>query len=180
MVLHQEDYFLLYFELKHWQWFLLLIGLSQVPVIAAVIVAGWLIVLGVRGKHTLPDRRYFNAVQLAISFLTVLSLGILFIAVQQGLLGSPDMQILGNHSSAFNLNWYQDRSSIVLPTATVISVPIMVYRILMLAWSLWLAVSLLNWWRWGWGCFSNDGLWKKTEQKKHPPLPVKGKDSVKE
>ena len=166
--------------LKHWQWFLLLIGLSQVPVVAAVFVAGWLIVLGVRGKHTLSGRRYFNAVQLAIGLLTLLSLGILFVAVQQGLLGSPDMQISGNHSSAFNLNWYQDRTSTVLPTATVISVPIFVYRILMLAWSLWLAVSLLNWLKWGWGCFSSDGLWKKTEQKKHPPLQAKGKDSAKE
>jgi hypothetical protein len=37
----------------------------------------------------------------------------------------------------------------------------MAYRILMLLWSLWLAVSLLNWLKWGWTCFSGDGLWKK-------------------
>ena len=41
----------------------------------------------------------------------MVSLGMLFLAVEQGLLGSPDMQIIGNQSSAFNLNWYQDRSS---------------------------------------------------------------------
>jgi hypothetical protein len=71
------------------------------------------------------------------------------------------MQITGNQSSAFLLNWYQDRSLSTLSTATVVSVPLMVYRLLMLAWALWLAVSLLNWLKWGWVCFSSNGLWKK-------------------
>ena len=35
----------------------------------------------------------------------------------------------------------------------------------MLAWALWLANSLLNWLRWGWGCFSADGLWRKSPQR---------------
>jgi hypothetical protein len=72
------------------------------------------------------------------------------------------MQITGNQSSAVNLNWYQDRSLSTLPIATLISVPLMAYRLLMLAWSLWLAVSLLNWLKWGWGCFSSNGYWNKT------------------
>ncbi|MDA1342985.1 MAG: hypothetical protein O2966_03750 [Proteobacteria bacterium] len=38
-------------------------------------------------------------------------------AVEQGLLGgSPDMQITGNQSSAFDLNWYQDRSLSLPPS----------------------------------------------------------------
>jgi hypothetical protein len=36
-----------------------------------------------------------------------------------------------------------------------------VYRILMLLWALWLAHSLLKWLRWGWGCFSEGGLWRR-------------------
>jgi hypothetical protein len=37
----------------------------------------------------------------------------------------------------------------------------------MLAWSLWLAVSLLNWLKWGWRCFSSQHLWlPKTEKVK--------------
>jgi len=77
------------------------------------------------------------------------------------LLGSPDMQIIGNQSSAFDLNWYQDRSSPTLPIATLVSVPLIAYRLLMLVWSLWLAVALLNWLKWGWECFSTNGLWRK-------------------
>jgi hypothetical protein len=89
----------------------------------------------------------------------------LFLAVEHGLLGSPENRLPAT-SSAFNLNWYQDRSSPLLPTATLISVPLIVYRLLMLAWSLWLAVSLLNWLKWGWECFSSNGLWNKTVKKK--------------
>jgi len=145
--------------LKHWQWFLLLLGLSQIAIEAAGLVIGWLMLLGWRKQAADIESRYFNLLQVAIAGLTLLALGLLFLAVEQGLLGSPEMQITGNQSSAFNLNWYQDRSAATLPVATVISVPLIVYRLLMLAWSLWLAVSLLNWLKWGWSCFSSGRLW---------------------
>jgi hypothetical protein len=147
--------------LKNWQWFLLLIGLSQVPMDAAFIVVGWLIVLGWRVNLAIEQPRYFNLLQVGIGVLTLVSLGVLFSAVAQGLLSSPDMQITGNHSTAYLLNWYQDRSVSTLPSATVISLPLIVYRLLMLAWALWLASALLNWLKWGWGCFSSNGLWRK-------------------
>ncbi len=151
--------------LKTRQWFLLLVGLSQVPMASAGIVIAWLMLLGWRANQSVKDLRYFNALQIIIGGLTVLSLSVLFAAVAQGLLNSPDMQITGNQSSALWLNWYQDRSQAILPTATVISVPLLVYRLLMLAWALWLAVSLLNWLKWGWGCFSSNGLWHKASVK---------------
>ena len=146
--------------LKSRHWFLLLVGLSQIPLASAGIVIAWLMLLGWRATQT-GQWRFFNVLQMSIGGLTVLALGVLFTAVAQGLLSSPDMQITGNQSSAFLLNWYQDRSLPILPTATVISMPLIVYRLLMLAWALWLAVSLLNWLKWGWGCFSSNGLWNK-------------------
>jgi len=152
--------------LKNWQWFLLLLGLSQIPVESAAVVVAWLMLLGWRAKQPIARASYFNALQLALGALTLVSLALLFIAVKQGLLGSPDMQINGNQSTAYNLNWYQDRSPALLPTATVISAPLTVYRIAMLAWSLWLAVSLLSWLKWGWTCFSTNGLWRKLPAKK--------------
>jgi len=151
--------------LKTRQWFLLLVGLSQIPLQSAGIVIAWLMLLGWRKTQQASGLRYFNALQVIIGGLTVVSLGLLFLAVEHGLLGSPDMQIIGNQSSAFNLNWYQDRSPATLPTATLISVPLIVYRVLMLLWSLWLAVSLLNWLKWGWACFSSNGLWHKAVAK---------------
>lgn len=152
--------------LKNWHWFLLLVGLSQVPMVLSLTVVAWVILLGWRSDKSAVDVGYFNALQVFIGVLTLISLGVLFFAVAQGLLNSPDMQIAGNQSTPFSLNWYQDRSSSVLPTASLISVPVTAYRLLMLAWSLWLAVSLLNWLKWGWSCFSSNGLWDKTRAKK--------------
>ncbi len=40
--------------LKSWQWFLLLIGLSQIPLASAGIVIAWLMLLGWRKTHRLP------------------------------------------------------------------------------------------------------------------------------
>lgn len=147
--------------LQHWQWFLLLLGLSQIPIFAGAIVVAWLMIFGIRKKQPFTSPGLFNFMQFVIGILTIIALSLLFFAIQQGLLGSPSKQITGNQSTAFNLNWYQDRSSEQLPIAQVISLPIFVYRLLMLAWSLWLAVALLNWLKWGWSCFASGGLWKK-------------------
>ncbi|NOQ16963.1 MAG: hypothetical protein GQ581_07880 [Methyloprofundus sp.] len=149
--------------LKNWQWFLLLIGLSQIPISIAFVVVAWLLALGLRKKNQLTNVNYFNFSQIVLVLLTFGSLAILFIAVKHGLLGTPDMQIVGNRSSAFALNWYQDRSAEILPTASVISIPLMSYRIMMLLWSLWLAIAVLNWLQWGWSCFATGGLWKKSK-----------------
>ncbi len=165
--------------LKHWQWFLLLIGLSQIDIEAAAVVIGWLMLLGWRGKTTDLAPRFFNLLQAAIVGLTLVALSLLFLAVEQGLLGSPEMQITGNQSTAFDLNWYQDRSLSTLPVATVISVPLLVYRLLMLVWSLWLAVSLVKWLRWGWGCFSSQHLWlPKTKKKQAESEPVNAENQA--
>jgi hypothetical protein len=156
--------------LKTWHWFLLLIGLSQVSLESASVVIAWLMLLGWRESQT-TDNRYFNSLQVSLVLLSLLSLSILFSAVAQGLLSSPDMRITGNQSSAFLLNWYADRAESQLQAATIISLPILCYRLLMLAWSLWLAIFLLDQLRWAWQCFSKQALWHKP-----PPSPPVEKD----
>ncbi|MDX9767089.1 MAG: hypothetical protein RBT51_07100 [Ectothiorhodospiraceae bacterium] len=152
--------------LAFWQWLLLGIGLSQVHVVMGAVVVGWLLALGTR-KRLQPDigDALFNLIQLGLGLLTVVALVLLFVAVQQGLLGYPDMQIAGNGSSAWQLNWYLDRSAGELPQAWVLSVPLLAYRIAMLAWALWLAAALLGWLRWGWNCYASGGLWRRIERK---------------
>ena len=70
------------------------------------------------------------------------------------------MQIRGNGSTRELLRWYQDRSAPELPTAFALSVPMLVYRLAMLAWALWLAHALLGWLRFGWESFGTGGLWR--------------------
>ena len=158
--------------LKGMQWALLMIGLSQIPIAGAAIVAGWLFALALRSR--IPQGwsvRRFNLVQVVLALWTVIALATLCGAVAQGLLGEPDMQIAGNGSSAHQLRWYQDRFETTLPQAWVLSVSIWFYRGLMLLWSLWLANSLLNWLRWGWSQYSLGGLWRRKPLVTAPAAP---------
>jgi hypothetical protein len=147
--------------LKTRHWLLLLMGLSQIEVAGALTVVGWLFALAwrERGGRDLSDRG-FKILQVGLVLLTLLALANLFRAVQMGLLGLPDMQIAGNQSDAWNLNWYLDRSDAILSKPWAVSAPLWSYRLLMLAWALWLAYALLDWLRWGWNCYSRDGLWR--------------------
>ncbi|WP_295436652.1 hypothetical protein [uncultured Thiodictyon sp.] len=145
--------------LKTHDWLLLGIGLSLAQIWVLVLVAGWLLALGLRRQlPTQTPRRRFNLVQVALAVLTVAAGAGLIGAVSQGLLGAPAMQIMGNGSGNGLLQWYQDRTTGPLPPIWVISVPIWVYRALMLAWALWLALRLLSWLRWGWDGFSRPVL----------------------
>jgi hypothetical protein len=49
----------------------------------------------------------------------------------------------------------------VLPTASAWSVPLWIYKALILAWALWLSFALLRWLPWVWRCFSSQGYWRQ-------------------
>lgn len=168
--------------LKTRHWILLGIGLSQVHIVTAFVAVGWLLTLGYREKHggRIENNDAFDAVQVILAILTFVALLALFHAIQRGLLGHPDMQIAGNGSNSYTLKWYQDRSWSILPQAWVLSVPLMVYRLAMLAWALWLAFALIKWLRWGWDCFSKDGLWRSVQHEKKKKRKVKKSKPVKD
>ena len=147
--------------LRSWHWLLLGIGLTQVPLWAGALVAGWLLALAWRGEHGVAVRgRWFDLVQLALAIWTLAALAVLLYSIQQGLLGLPEMQVAGHGSTAHELRWYQDRAEATLPRSGVLSVPLLAYRAVMLAWALWLALALLRWLRWGWAQFSRGELWR--------------------
>jgi hypothetical protein len=153
--------------LKTHDWLLLGIGLSLAQIWVLVLVAGWLLALGLRRQlPTQTPRRRFNLVQVALAVLTVAAGAGLIGAVSQGLLGAPAMQIMGNGSTGTLLNWYQDRGGPTLPEVWAFSVPMWIYRALMLAWALWLAFRLLDWLRWGWAGFSSPQLWREGQRAK--------------
>lgn len=158
-----------YTPLSTLKWVLLALGLSQVPVAAIGFVFGWLLFLGWREKSDNLSAGWFNLRQLAIVGVTGVALIILGVSVYGGLLGQPEMQVRGNGSYASLLRWFQDRTTTEYPGALVFSVPMLVYRGAMLAWSLWMALSLLSWLKWGWKAFSTGGLWKSVPRP--PPAP---------
>jgi hypothetical protein len=166
--------------LRSYQWFLLLVGLTQAPWLTAAIVVGWFLALGCR-RHfgdAYASNRWFNVGQVVLVLLTLAAIVGLFWAVENGLLGYPEMQVAGNGSDPWNLRWYQDRTQAALPGAWIVSVPMVVYRVLMLAWALWLAYSLLKWLRWAWECYSDHGYWRKLALwRKRPASAPKGEPS---
>jgi hypothetical protein len=156
--------------LRWGHWLLLGLGLSPVPMVAAAVVAGWILLLGWRGERPAPEMPpwKFDLRQLFLAAWTVVALIVLAVSIHGGLLGTPDMQVSGNASGATTLRWFQDRVDGQLPRAWVLSVPIVLYRVAMLAWALWLALSMMKWLRWGWRAFSIGGLWRKA-----PPRPMR-------
>jgi hypothetical protein len=148
------------------QWVLLSLGLTQVHLLVAVAVAGWLLVLGWRRDPRLVERGrvhdvVFDLVQLIVIGSTLVGLGGLIDAIQGGLLGAPDMQVRGNGSSTQLLRWFVDRTSSSVPVATSWSVPLTVWRVVMLAWSFWLVRSLLRWLRDGFAAFGEGGYYRE-------------------
>jgi hypothetical protein len=158
------------------QWLLLGLGITQIPTFAAIIVVLWLLALGFRKKRGGPENALaYNFTQFFLVILTFAALVSLYTAIEKGLLGIPHMQIAGNGSSNYSLNWTQDRVENLMPQPFALALHQGVYHFLMLIWALWLAFSLLKWLRWGWNCFSGQGLWKKIRLRKRkvgqpPPL----------
>jgi len=140
-------------------WFLLSLGLTQVPLWSTLVIAGWLLVLGLRRTRPPAHSGAFDGLQILITAWTLAAAVLLFWAIEHGLLGLPDMQVTGNGSTSGTLEWYLDRSDGTLPRPWVLSVPLLVYRVAMLAWALWLAAAMVRWLRWGWECFNTGGIW---------------------
>ncbi len=168
--------------LKLHHWVLLSLGLTQVPVAVAALVAGWLLVLGwrtrplwtVRGR--VPDV-VFGFFQLLLIGWTIAAIVGLGVSIHEGLVGNPDMQIAGNGSSGTSLRWYADRTTSTLPLASAWSVPLLAYRVAMLAWSFWLALALLRWLKEGFRAFGAGGYYREpwhTPPKRKPGSPASG------
>ncbi|HYS77870.1 MAG TPA: hypothetical protein VEO94_03465 [Candidatus Dormibacteraeota bacterium] len=154
-------------------WFLLSLGLTQVPVWIPIVIAAWLFGLGWRReKGATASDAGFDLVQLLLAALSLGALAGLFWSITRGLLGLPEMQISGNGSSSGDLRWYLDRTEDAMPRPWVVSLPLYCYRLAMLAWALWLAQALLRWLKWGWGCFTEGGFWRPLRRKRPAAPPV--------
>ncbi len=157
-------------------WFLLGLGLAQSSLFNAAVLGGWFFLLaarrrvapvggGLQGAAEPPlfhlGPRSWNVMQVLIALWTLAAVLVLLETVRVGLLGYPDMMILGNGSDANNLRWYQDRYADQAQPGWVLSMPVLGYRLLMLLWALWLAASVLKWVRWAWESISWGGLWQR-------------------
>lgn len=157
------------------EWMLLSLGLTQVPVVLALLVVAWLFLLrwrGAEGYQQLPSWAY-NLCQSGLIFLTLLSIGIFIGIASSGLLGDPEMYIVGNGSSDSRLVWYAARTPVDLPQPGYASISVWWYRLAMLLWALWLAAALVRWLRLGWKNSSKGGHFRKSPPRAKVALPPK-------
>lgn len=154
-----------------WQWLLLGLGLTQVGAFEALTVVGFFFALAWRAQSRELRWWKHDLVQLALLFWAMVFMSALFYAVRQGLLVQPDMQVAGAGSHQGSLQWYVDDAGTSLPTPTVFSVPLWIYRVLMLVWSLWLARQLVRWAPWAFRAWSSGAVWKRRPSRSGPTAP---------
>lgn len=157
-------------------WLILALGVAPVSLWALAVLAGWFGVLEARsrwGGHA--GRRWLRiAVQLGLVLWTLFAIGALLDVLRTGLLGYPDLLVAGPGSSSHLLSWTADRFGDRTASAWVFSAPVWLYRVLMLAWALWLAASLLKWVAWAWRCFSEGGAWPEKAEAVAEPATKQG------
>lgn len=150
--------------LRTTEWLLLGLGLSTLSWSVLVTVAAWLFAMRWRerwrGAHRVT-RWQFNLLQCALAVLTLVAVATLILSgVRYGLLASPDMGVAGPGSGDHTFGWFLDRTASALPRPVVYSLPLWVYRAIMFAWALWVALALARWLRFAWRAWSSGGFWR--------------------
>ncbi|MEO7916943.1 MAG: hypothetical protein ABIR16_04815 [Dokdonella sp.] len=145
---------------------LLVLGFSTYAWLPMLLVIVWLVAIDWREKRGAGlDHSAFNLVQIGLAVLTLAAMFALLAGIRSGLLGSPDMMVSGSQSYGNALHWFADRSDVTLPQASVITLPIWIYRTAMLLWALWLAWAVTGWLRRAFAAWSNGGIWRVIPRK---------------
>ena len=156
--------------LRFHQWLLLVLGFSTFSWLALLVVVAWLFALDWRARTAPAANWKFNLAQLGLVGLTLVSLACLFESIRNGLLGRPDMMVSGGGSWANYLQWFADRSTDALPSASVISLPLWMYNVVMLLWALWLAWAVVGWLRKGFAAWMDGGYWRRWRKPAAPDI----------
>lgn len=142
-------------------WIVLGFGLSLNNWGVLMLVALWFATLTASTfRAKTMSRQWFNVSQILLFALSIVAVLALIFVVPSSLLSSPNMGIEGNFSYGSNLQWFADQSEGLLPQVSVISVPKLFYKGLMLIWVIWLCFSFLAWIKWAWQKLGEQGYWR--------------------
>lgn len=155
---------------------ILSLGATLSNVWMLLLVGAWFIAIWLRGRNSQRmlemEEPYFQGLQVVLATLSTFALVALVITIPRALLGSPDMQIVGNDSTSSVFRWYTDHVTGYLPEVTVFSLPNWIYLFLMLAWSLWLAFAIIKWSIATWNVMNKPYLWSKASNEPTEKLPA--------
>ncbi|MDR0250494.1 MAG: hypothetical protein LBI35_04170 [Burkholderiales bacterium] len=154
-------------SLRFYHWFFLVLGFSTFSWTALALIVFWLVALDWRqraGALSNWKTWQFNGVQLGLVLLSIVALICLITVIPNGLLGMPNMGVVGHGSYGNQLLWFADQSGGQSPTVMLISLPMWVYRAAMLIWALWLAFAVIGWLRRGLAAWMQGGYWRKEQR----------------
>ncbi len=140
--------------LNYWQWLVLGLGMSTFSWPAMAWVTIWLLGCQWRRQNNQENKQYSMQSSWLILLSTIAAVITLVMAVPFGLLQSPDMGVVGNGSYGNSLQWFLDRGEGTLGEIIIYSLPVWVYKGLMLLWATWLSFSLIRWLGWVWSDLS--------------------------
>jgi hypothetical protein len=129
------------------------------------VVVLWVLALAWRSNWKGAASRWrFNLVQAILGVATVgVVLSLFFVGIQYGLLSTPDMGVTGPGSYNGNFVWFMDRVSGSLPQPAVFSVPLWIYKLVIIVWALWVAAAMFRWLKWAWQSWSTGGYWRSKD-----------------
>lgn len=159
------------------EWAILGLGLSQLPPVLCLAVAGSFVALDARGRMAPRSWLRHNTTQLALGGLLFMGLVALAVAVTEGVVGRPDPGLAGGGShGAGMLSWRVDRADSGLPVASVLSLPVWMWRAISAAWGLWLASRAPAVARWAWTQLTAGGLLQAPPPRVVPQPPAKAEE----
>ena len=151
--------------LRPYEWFLLGIGLSTLSASVFATVVVWVLAMSWRASWQADAGRWrFNLIQSVLALATLVAVSsLVFSGIRYGLFSTPDMGVTGPGSYAGNFVWFRDRTLAALPQPEVISVPLWIYKILIIVWALWVVAALVRWLKWAWQSWSAGGYWRSSD-----------------
>jgi hypothetical protein len=159
--------------LRTHEWLLLGFGLSTYSWAVLLLAFFWMTAIRWRQRLDVGTLQpsTFNAIQVALMGLSVVTLFSLLAAIPFGLLGNPDMRIAGQGQRLNELSWFSDKSNGALPDAWVFSLSLWWYKCAMLAWALWLALAMSRWLPLAWRALNASGFWFRDPRALTPEPP---------
>lgn len=144
-----------------------LMGFSQVGVASVFAAWLWFFIFAYKSYYysSIAKKSWlYNTLQVGVAVYGFFLAQTLFNAISTGLLGTPKLYIQGAMSQPSSWYFYSLNSSI--ESINIYWAGVMGYKVLMLVWSVWMAVSILSWARVWWQQYSSPVIWMKGAQDK--------------
>ncbi|WP_395377391.1 hypothetical protein [Marinicella sp. W31] len=162
-----------YSPLKFWQWLILGYAFGTFSWMALTVLSVWLFYLNWKKQFNGFEAHHKNVLlQWGTIFFSFVSVVVLIGAVAFGLLSYPDMGISGQNASGSQLQWFVDSGAGEIPTISVLSLPLWVYKGLILLWSIWISFAAIKWLKMLISGLDKDHWWFRFKRKNKSEKPA--------